>query len=1382
MKNALSKLASSSLLVLLLVTFSFASVFASRLVLLINADPAVTVPAKSAGQSGKPITGVPGRADRSAMINFTDLPQKESPATQLQDVPEPESEVEDKPLPADAFVQRETSPGSPSGFSSSPSPPPSSSFAAVSDNNSYIPPDTQGAVGPNQLMVTLNSQIAVQNRTGGTLSTASLNAFWASLGYTTMFDPRVLYDRFSNRWIFISLADYRTATSALTVSVSQTGDPGGAWRLYGFDIDSSNQNFADYPIIGFNKDWIVVTVNIYRISDRAFVTSRIYVFNKANLYSGGSGAFTLLQDASGQSMAPAVSYDNTISTVYLVENWNGNLSGNGYIRVSSITGPLGSEVLNSGIAFPTTANTWANAAPGDGNFAPQLGSSQLINNGDAVMQNVVYRNGSLWCAQTIFLPAAAPTRSAVQWWQLSTAGAIVQRARIDDSTGATFYAYPAICVNQNNDALIGYSRFSSSQYASANYSFRAAGDPANTLRDGVQLKAGEAPYFKTSGSTKNKWGDLSSTVVDPVNDTDLWTIQEYAATPVGGIDRWGTWWGRVIPSGTPPSSGDIVLYASEAPVKVGNWTVVADSTAAGGARLANSDQGAPKIPTPLANPANYFEMSFNAQGATAYRLWIRGKAQGDSPYNDSVYVQFSGSVDAGGAAVYRIGPTSATTVNLEDDLGVGLSGWGWQDNGWGAGVLGPLLYFASTGSQTIRVQVREDGLSIDQIVLSPSTYLTSAPGALKNDNTILPRPGGSAPSVSSLSPNTGSTAGGTPTTITGSNFSAGAGVSFGGVSATNVSVINSSTITATTPAHAAGSVNVTVTNADGQAGTLINGFTYVTSTPMPQFGHVFIVVEENHSYSSVIGSSSLPYLNNLANRYGLATNYYANAHPSIGNYFMLTTGQLITNDSNFNGTVTVDNIVRELSLAGKTWKSYAESLPSVGYTGGDVYPYVKRHNPFAYFSDVINTPQANNLVPFSQLSTDLANNNLPNYAFIIPNQQHNAHDCPPAIPNCTDADKLVALDSWLSTNIQPLLASQAFQQDGLLILTFDESIDTDTANGGGQVATIVISSRGKPGFRSTTFYQHQNVLRTLNEALGLSTFPGAASGALNLSEFIETSSPVVSTITPNNGSISGGTSVTIGGSRFSAGATVSFGGSAATNINVVNSTTITATTPAHAAGAVNVTVTNGGGGQSGTLSNGFTYTSSPPAATTIVLYASEAPVRVGNWIPVADPTAAGGFRLSNPDAGVPKIVDPLANPTIYFEMTFNAQAGTAYRLWIRGKAENDFWGNDSVFVQFSDSVSGSSPIFRIGTTSATTINLEDCSGCGLSGWGWQDNGWGVGVMGPLIFFANGGTHTLRIQVREDGLSIDQIVLSPNTYLNASPGALRNDNTILPRQQ
>lgn len=276
------------------------------------------------------------------------------------------------------------------------------------------------------------------------------------------------------------------------------------------------------------------------------------------------------------------------------------------------------------------------------------------------------------------------------------------------------------------------------------------------------------------------------------------------------------------------------------------------------------------------------------------------------------------------------------------------------------------------------------------------------------------------------------------------------------------------------------------------------------STAVPQFGHVVLLVEENHPYSSVIGSSAMPYLNSLAKRYGLATNYFANVHQSIGNYFMLTTGELVTSDDSFIGTVDADNLVRELLAAGKSWKSYAESLPSVGYTGGDVYPYMEHHNPFSYFSDVRNSSvQLQNLVPFTQFSSDLASNQLPNFSFIVPNAEHDAHDCPNGTSNCPDAVRLSAADAWLKTNIAPLIASSAFQKDGLLVIVFDESFDLDIANGGGHVPMLVISPRAKSGYQSTTFFQHQSTLRLLIEATGAKGFPGASSSAPDMGGFFQ---------------------------------------------------------------------------------------------------------------------------------------------------------------------------------------------------------------------------------------------------------------------------------------
>ena len=261
---------------------------------------------------------------------------------------------------------------------------------------------------------------------------------------------------------------------------------------------------------------------------------------------------------------------------------------------------------------------------------------------------------------------------------------------------------------------------------------------------------------------------------------------------------------------------------------------------------------------------------------------------------------------------------------------------------------------------------------------------------------------------------------------------------------------------------------------------------------VPQFGHVIIVVEENHGYSSVIGNNSpMPYLNSLANQYGLATQYYADTHPSIGNYFMMTTGQIITNNDSYNSPVSADNIVRCLITAGKTWKSYAESLPSVGYTGFDVYPYVKRHNPLAFFTDVVNSSmEKNNLVPFSKFATDLANGSLPQFSFIAPNLLNDAHD-----------GSLGQADSWLKSNIAPLISSATFQKNGLLIVVFDEADDSDSSHGGGRVACLVISPLGKKGHQSTTLYQHESVLRLMLEGLGVKSFPGKSAGAHDMAEF-----------------------------------------------------------------------------------------------------------------------------------------------------------------------------------------------------------------------------------------------------------------------------------------
>src|SRR3984893_6849328 len=276
----------------------------------------------------------------------------------------------------------------------------------------------------------------------------------------------------------------------------------------------------------------------------------------------------------------------------------------------------------------------------------------------------------------------------------------------------------------------------------------------------------------------------------------------------------------------------------------------------------------------------------------------------------------------------------------------------------------------------------------------------------------------------------------------------------------------------------------------------------VANTPPPpaqsvRFGHVFIVVEENANYSDVIANPAMPYFNSLASQYGLAANYFANAHPSSPNYFELTTGQIFApltlTDAvtPHNFPVDADNVARALLAARKSWKSYAEDIPSVGYTGGDSGRYTVRRNPLAYFTDVQNdAKQMQNLVPFAQLVADLNTPNLPNYSFIVPNACHDAHDC-----------SLSTADAWLQTNIAPLIQSPQFQIDGLLIIVFDEANSLDLTSGGGHVAAVVVSPLAKRAYKSVAFYQHQSVLRLMLEGLGVTKLPGDAANAPAMWEF-----------------------------------------------------------------------------------------------------------------------------------------------------------------------------------------------------------------------------------------------------------------------------------------
>ncbi len=277
---------------------------------------------------------------------------------------------------------------------------------------------------------------------------------------------------------------------------------------------------------------------------------------------------------------------------------------------------------------------------------------------------------------------------------------------------------------------------------------------------------------------------------------------------------------------------------------------------------------------------------------------------------------------------------------------------------------------------------------------------------------------------------------------------------------------------------------------------------------VPRSSHVWIITEENHSYEDA--TAAMPYLMSLGNQYGLATQSYADMHNSLSTLMHLTAGQTVTLDDNTTLFFDVDSIVRQLMLQGLTWRSYQESLPFAGFEGIDAYPYVKRHNPLAYFTDSDTPSTAINSVPYpANITLDAG----ANYNYVTPNLLNDAHD-----------GTMQAADDWLRTHIPAILARPEFQPggDGIMIITFDEgNLGSDNrcsatvlSGCGGHILTVVAGPLVKRGFRSATWYNHESVLKTACVALGITACPGQARTAAPMDDFFASAALQVQIISP----------------------------------------------------------------------------------------------------------------------------------------------------------------------------------------------------------------------------------------------------------------------------
>ena len=265
---------------------------------------------------------------------------------------------------------------------------------------------------------------------------------------------------------------------------------------------------------------------------------------------------------------------------------------------------------------------------------------------------------------------------------------------------------------------------------------------------------------------------------------------------------------------------------------------------------------------------------------------------------------------------------------------------------------------------------------------------------------------------------------------------------------------------------------------------------------LKNFQHVFVIMMENTSYKSLIGNPNAPWINFAAANYGLATNYFGVAHPSQPNYIAATSGSTngVVNDN--DTTINVSNIVDQLEAGGKTWKAYMQSLSLcngnlLAHACGNQL-YERKHNPFVSYTDVQSNPaRMANIVDFSQFATDLANNNVPDFSWISPDQCHDMHGraATPADPcDFSQVQSLIATgDAFLSKTVGQIMNSQAWNGNSVIFITWDESdfpfSDTsgccDANPGGGHVVTLTISHSDHSARSSNVAYNHYSMLSTI---------------------------------------------------------------------------------------------------------------------------------------------------------------------------------------------------------------------------------------------------------------------------------------------------------------
>jgi hypothetical protein len=878
-------------------------------------------------------------------------------------------------------------------------------FSGISSTSNY-PPHNGLAVGPGYIVMAEGSRIEWTNLTGGAASLQSVYSFFGSLGTTatnSLYDPRCIYDSASGRFIVImENLGSNGAVSNINIAVSKDSNPNDGWYFASLNTAltiNGQATASDRATISVDANNIYISAPQYNNTGGDWQGTESWVIGKTAGAGGG-----LYNGGTMTVVANQVSSPN--QGIFAVTAGN---NGKTYYACDYSTGGqivLALQTYDTATSTfgPVTTISLGNIDQGGSYTAQQLGTTLLLDAGDKRVQNLVYSNGFLYgVAEEKPIGSSVPL---VHWFKMDVSNpnspTLVAQGDISGASLGTNVATfnGSIAVSAAGDVIINFTASGPNLYPSDYYVLQSATDPVGSFSAPILYQASSGFFNSGNGSTTQRWGAYSTAIADLSNPHAFWISNEYVAN---------NWW-----------------QTSVAQVEVksgGSATVASIATSGAGISGGNGNLNAGKLVTLTVNFGSAVTVN-TAAGPPTLAL------------ND------------GGSATYT-GGSGTTALTFSYTVAAGQN------------TADLVVSSLNLNGATIR-----DGAGNAADLSGATNY---NPAGLLNIDTTTP----AAPTGLTLDPSTDSGTVGDGVT----NFSqvkidgtAEPGSTVTLYDTNGTSVLGTGTANATTGAFSittstlsSGNHTITAkaTDAAGNVSSASAGYALTETPATSVYNHIVVVVEENRSYSDIIGSSAAPYINSLANQGVSFTDFHAEAHPSQPNYLALFSGstQGVTDDNSVFFPTT-PTLAGELLHAGYSFTGYAEA-PKTGY-----------HDPWEQFGESQNLG-----MDFSQFPTDF--NQLPTVSFVIPNVQDDMH-------NGTIAQG----DQWLSTNLSAY-ANWAMTHNSLLVVTWDEN-DGSTGN---QIPTIIVGD-GIPAGQNSQTVNHYDLLHTIENAYGL---PGLTSNDINAS-------------------------------------------------------------------------------------------------------------------------------------------------------------------------------------------------------------------------------------------------------------------------------------------